>query len=206
MTALNVTAKKSAGAVQDLLSPRARAWNDAPEVSLPLQPTPLDAQPSAYVQKAWAGRQRGGIAAVSVKALSVGGQLVLRLQWAAADPRHTINDNDVFADACAVLFPSNGKDAELATMGSADRPVTAWYWRAGAAAPNLATARGLGTVSRETKHALQATGEWQKGSWQVVLAGPAGSTRLGVAVWSGAAGERAGLKSHTPTWHDLKVG
>jgi DMSO reductase family type II enzyme heme b subunit len=206
MNALNVTAKKAAGAVQDLLSPRAPAWNDASEVSLPLQPTPLDAQPSAYVRKVWDGRQRGDIPSVSVKALAASGQLVLRLNWAAADPRHAITDNDVFADACAVLFPANGKDAELATMGSADRPVTVWYWRAGADAPNLATARGLGTVSREAKHSIQATGEWQDGSWQVVLAGPASATKIGVAVWSGTAGERAGLKSHTPSWHDLKVG
>ena len=206
MTAQSVTAKKSAGTIQELLSPRAAAWKDAPEVLLPLQPTPLEAQPSAYVQKAWAGRSRGAIPSVSVKALAAGGQLALRLEWAAADPRHTINDNDVFADACAVLFPADGKDAEIATMGSADRPVTAWYWRAGAGAPNLATAKGLGTVSREAKHSLKATGEWQSGSWQVVLAGPASSAKIGVAVWSGASGERAGLKSHTPSWHDLKVG
>ncbi len=201
-----VTASKTSGAVQDLLSPRAAAWKNATEVKLPLQPTPLDAQPSAYVQKAWAGRARGDVSSVSVKALAAGDQLVLRLEWAAADPRRTINDNDVYADACAVLFPSNGKDAELSTMGSPAQPVTAWYWRAGAAGPFLATATGLGTVSREAKHSIQATGEWQNGSWQVVLAGPAKSARIGVAVWSGAAGERAGLKSHTPSWHDLKVG
>jgi len=35
---------------------------------------------------------------------------------------------------------------------------------------------------------------------------PASATKIGVAVWSGSAGERAGLKSHTPSWHDLKVG
>lgn len=206
MTTLSVTASKTAKAVSDLLSPRAAAWKDAAEVTLPLQPTPLDVQPSAYVQKAWAGRERGNVPTVAVKALAAGDQLVLRLQWAAADPRHTINDNDVFADACAVLFPSNGKDAELSTMGSPAKPVTAWYWRAGAATPYVATATGLGTVSRETKHSLQASGEWQNGTWQVVLAGPAKSARIGVAVWSGAASERAGLKSHTPTWHDIKAG
>jgi DMSO reductase family type II enzyme heme b subunit len=205
MTARYVTAKRATGAIQDFLSPRAPAWNDAPEASLPLQPTPLDAQPSAYVQKAWAGRKRGAIPSISVRALAAGGQLVLRLQWAAADPRHTIDDNDVYADACAVLFPADGKDAEISTMGSPERPVTTWYWRAGAS-PDVAAARGLGTVSREAQHALQAAGEWQNGSWQVVLAGPASSARIAVAVWSGAAGERAGLKSHTPSWHDLKVG
>ncbi len=206
MTTQNVTAKKASGVVRDLLSPRAPAWDDAIEVSLPLQPTPLEAQPSAYVQKAWAGRQRGGIESVAVKALAAGDELVVRLQWAAPDPRHTINDNDVYADACAVLFPANGNDAEIGTMGSAGKPVTAWHWRAGAAGPNVATAQGLGTVTREKKHALQATGEWQNGSWHVVLAGPGNPAKIGIAVWSGAASERAGLKSHTPTWHDLKVG
>ncbi|MBE7518240.1 MAG: hypothetical protein HS107_03255 [Thermoflexaceae bacterium] len=201
-----VTASKTSGTVEDLLSPRAAAWKSVAETSLPLQPTPLDAQPSAYVQKAWANRDRGNVPSVKVKALAAGDQLVLRLEWAAPDPRRTISDNNVYADACAVLFPSNGKDAELATMGSADKPVTAWYWRAGAAGPFLATATGLGTVSREARHGIQATGEWQAGSWQVVLAGPAKSARIGVAVWSGIAGERAGLKSHTPAWHDLKVG
>ncbi|MCL4230764.1 MAG: hypothetical protein KJ053_04200 [Dehalococcoidia bacterium] len=201
-----VTASKTSGTVEDLLSPRAAAWKNAAEVKLPLQPTPLDAQPSAYVQKAWANRERGNVPSVAVRALSVGDQLVLRLEWAAPDPRRLINDNDVYADACAVIFPSNGKDAELSTMGSPERPVTTWYWRAGAPGPFLATATGLGTVSRAAKHGLQATGEWQAGFWNVVIAGPAKSARIGVAVWSGVSGERAGLKSHTPAWHDLKVG
>lgn len=204
MTAITATTVKTAA--QGLLSPRATDWDSVPEVKLPLKPTPLEAQPSAYVQKAWQGRRRGNIGSVSVKALAVDGRLLVRLQWAAADPRQSINDYNVYADACALLFPSNGKDAELSTMGSADRPVTAWYWRAGAEAPFLGTARGLGTLTREKEHGLQASSEWLGGQWQVVLAGPSGASKIGIAVWSGAAGERAGLKSHTPSWHDLKAG
>ncbi len=202
-----LAAKKVNGAVRDLLSPRAAAWKDAPEAVLPLQPTPLDVQPSAYVQTAWTGRERGNVASVSVRALAAGGQLLVRLQWSANDPRHSISDNDAFADACAILFPSDGKDAELATMGSEAKPVTAWYWRSGTPAPYMATARGLGTVTRVASSPLTAAGEWAAGQWQVVVAGPApAAAKLGVAVWSGAASERAGLKSHTPSWHDLKVG
>ena len=201
-----VTATKVPGTVQSLLSPRAAGWDKAPEVKLALKPTPLEAIPSAYVQKAWEGKKRGRIASVAVRAVSVDGKLLVRLQWTAASPRQKINDNNVYADACALLFPSDGKDAELSTMGSPEKPVTAWHWQAGAEKPFLATATGLGTVTREKQHNFQATGEWLAGQWQVVFAGPAPGSRIGVAIWLGAADERAGLKSHTPSWVDLQVG
>jgi DMSO reductase family type II enzyme heme b subunit len=201
-----VTAKRVPGTAKSLLSPSAPGWKSAPEVSLDLKPTPLEAQPSAYIQAAWKGRRRAKVGPVAMKAIAVDGQLLVRLQWAAATPHQKINDNDVYADACALLFPSNGEDAEISTMGSPDKPVTAWYWRAGAEAPFLATAQGLGTVTREKQNGLQATGEWSSGQWQVVLAGPAPARKVGVAVWSGAADDRAGLKSHTPSWVDLQIG
>ena len=201
-----MTSATARGAAQGLLSPSAAGWDKVPETRLVLKPTPLESQPSAYVQKAWAGRKRGKIGAVVVKAAQSGGTLFVRLQWAAPDPRLKITDNDVYADACALLFPADGKDAEISTMGSIEKPVTTWYWRAGAEAPFAGSARGLGTVTREKQSAIKATGEWLAGQWQVVLSGPAPGTRVAVAVWSGAAGERAGIKSHTPSWTDLQVG
>lgn len=201
-----MTSATTRGATQGLLSPSDAGWAKVAESRLVLKPTPLESQPSAYVQKAWAGRKRGKIGAVVVKATQSSGTLYVRLQWAAPDPRLKITDNNVYADACALLFPANGKDAEISTMGSPEKPVTTWYWRAGAEAPFAGTATGIGTVAREERHSVKASGEWLAGQWQVVLSGPAPGTRVAVAVWSGAADERAGIKSHTPSWTDLRVG
>ncbi len=201
-----VTTKDVSGAAQRLLAPSAAGWERVAETRLHLTPTPLDSQPSAYVRKAWTGRKRGKIGTVAVKATTAGGTLYVRLQWDAPDPRQKITDNDVYADACALLFPADGKEAEISTMGSPEKPVTAWYWRAGAESPFLASATGLGTVTREKRTAIQASGEWLAGQWQVVFAGQAPGNRVAVAVWCGAAGERAGIKSHTPSWTDLPAG
>jgi hypothetical protein len=39
--------------VEALLAPGADEWDRAEEAVVPLEPTPIDRQPSAYVQVAW---------------------------------------------------------------------------------------------------------------------------------------------------------
>lgn len=199
-----------------LLAPDAKEWGRVEEAVVPLEPTPLDRQPSAYVQAAWRDRRRGDLGELRVRAAAGPSAFAVRLDWAAARPARLISDVNVYPDACAVIFPANGRDAEFSTMGSAERPVRAWHWRAGTDAPFVVTATGIGTVQRAAEHEVQGRARWTDGRWQVVLARPLAADGVPLekgsvmpvafAVWSGAAGERAGLKSFSPQPCQLRLG
>ncbi len=214
-TLTSVTASRLAEAGPQLLAPAGAPWKSVSETIVSLAPTPLDAQPSAYVRASWADRAHGTLASAGLSAVVAGDALYLRLRWAAAEPRLAITDNDTYADACAMLFPLDGKAAELSTMGDERRPVQAWHWRAGTALPFVITATGLGTVTRLPDHPVSVGAAWESGSWSVIFrrslqeAGvplsAGGSIPLGIAVWSGANNERAGLKAHTPAWLTLNL-
>ena len=95
-------------------------------------------------------------------------------------------------------------------MGSDKAPVTAWYWRAGSEDPSVLNATGLGTTRPAIDQNLHVSAELNGNTWAVVFAHPLGSDQgdsipIGFAVWTGAAGERAGLKSHTPNWQVLQI-
>lgn len=192
-----------------------RAWDEVPELSVDLVPTDLEAQPSVYVQKAWEGRPYGEGRTVRVQAALSGSDLFVRLRWAAGDPRPAITDNNVFPDACGVLFPLDGSNAELSTMGSEDWPVQAWHWRAGTADPFVVVARGLGTAERQATHAVTADASHNGEEWRVVFSraldakgvplARGSAVPVGFAVWSGANNERAGLKAHSPEWVELRI-
>jgi len=194
--------------LEKLLAPDSGEWDRAAEAVVSVTPTPLDRQPSAYVQVAWRDRPRSGLGEVRVRAASGAGGLALRLDWAALRPSRLISDVNVYPDACAMLFPADGREAEFGTMGSPGQPVRAWHWRAGTDLPFAVEATGIGTVERAEEHAVQGRARWSEGRWQVVLAGPLGAKGIPLrkgsalpvafAVWSGAARERAGLKSYTP--------
>lgn len=216
MTATNlleVVAARHKGDAAALRAPRADAWGAAATVTVPLEPTPLDAQPSSYVQRAWTGRPYGTAKSVELRAAVAGDSLHIRLEWAAPEPVRSITDNDVFPDACGVLFPTDGRDAELSTMGSDEHPVQGWHWRSGAPQAYTIVARGLGTVERLDTHQLVADAEWADGTWAVVFARPLSApgvdfgagVPMGCAIWTGAAGERAGLAAHTPEWLRLRI-
>ncbi|MBA4180227.1 MAG: hypothetical protein C0506_06510 [Anaerolinea sp.] len=213
--ALQVRAARLAAAQSSQLGPSGAAWNLLRERDIPLEPTPLDRQPSAYVQTAWREKTYGTLAVAGLTAAVAGPSLFLRLRWLAPEPRPAITDNDIFADAAALLFPLNGVDAPLETMGDERHPVQAWHWRAGAGKPFVLNATGLGTATRFAHHPVEVADEWANGQWSVVFSGPlhesgvaltaAGSIPVGVAIWCGARGERAGLKSHTPAWITLAL-
>jgi len=196
------------------LGPGDAAWQGADDVTFSLEPTPPESQPSAYVQASWAGKEHGDVRSLATRALISESLLMLHLEWSVADASPAITDYNVYADACGVLFPTNG-EAQLATMGNPEAPVTAWYWRAGSEDPSVLTATGRGTTRPTGGHSLQVSAELTGNTWRVVFAHPLGtggvnlaqgdSTLVGFAVWSGAAGERAGLKSHTPDWQELRI-
>lgn len=191
-------------------------WRAAEEVEIGLVPTPLESQPSAYVQRAWAGRKHGATPSVRAAAAVTGGVIHVRLRWKALNPRPAITDNTVFADACALMFPLDGVGADLTTMGAPARPVQAWHWRAGTPTPFVLRATGLGTAARQSApHGVTAEAAWSADEWTVVfrraLAEPGvpfaagAAVPIGIAVWQGALEERAGIASHTPAWLSLEL-
>ncbi len=194
--------------LEKLLAADAAEWSGAAEAVVPVEPTPLERLPSAYVQVAWRDRPRGGIGEVRVRAAAGADGLAVRLDWAVLRPSRLISDVNVYPDACAVLFPADGREAEFGSMGSPEHPVQGWHWRAGTDLPFAVTATGIGTVERAKEHPVQGRARWSEGRWQVVLAGPLGAGGMPLkkgsalpvafAVWLGAARERAGLKSYSP--------
>lgn len=199
----------------ELLDLDAAPWADVEQTSVSLEPTPIDRQPSAYVQTSWENKQRGDITRVDVRALCTANHLALQLTWSQPEPAHAITDYNGYADACAVLFPDNGKEAELSTMGSDELPVAGWYWRAGAAEAFEITARGLGTVERSEQHQVRCVARWSDDRWQVVLIRELDQTHphlkgmlevpVAFAVWCGNRAERAGIKSISPTFGRLEM-
>lgn len=203
-----------AGADQ-LLALDVGPWADAPASAVTLTPTPLEKQPSAYVQESWRDKAHGAIASVDVKALYTKDHLAIQLGWGQSEPSRTISDHNAFADACAVLFPDNGKDADIATMGSEALPVAGWYWRAGAAAPYEITAHGLGTVERSKQHDIRSAARWSDDAWRVVMVRGLDAAHphlrdlsevpVAFALWCGARAERAGLKAYSPAFCQLRM-
>ncbi len=209
-----VSARSVRSGLASLIDPGASDWDKADEAVIPLEATPLDSQPSVYVRAAWANRPRGRVTEVRVRSLASPSTVAFRLEWSSPRPVRSITDVDVFADACAVLFPANGTSAELATMGDARQPVEGWHWRAGTETPFQITAQGLGTVDRAKEHEVIARANYAESSWQVVLARPrsasgvdltAADIPVAFAIWSGAVRERAGLKSYSPVWHRVQL-
>ena len=199
----------------ELLAPGAEAWQEIEETAISLSPTPLSSQPSSYVQVSWEDRPRGDIANVYVKAMHTADEIAIQLSWSEVEPSRSINDYNVFADACAVLFPENGERAELDTMGSEEAPVVGWYWRSGNADAFEITARGIGTVERSRQHGVRSAARWVEDRWHVVLARNLDLSRphlrnawevpIAFAIWRGARAERAGLKSYSPAFHCLRM-
>jgi DMSO reductase family type II enzyme heme b subunit len=140
------------------------------------------------------------------------------LEWEDASENRAPGDTTAFADAAAVLFPVVA-GAPLITMGSAQAPVTAWYWRADDApgTGRQVVAAGLGTTRTLEDKAVKTHGVWAAGRWQVVIARPwqvatsepvvqvaAGQpVSFAVAVWEGGHGERGGIKAFSGQWREL---
>jgi DMSO reductase family type II enzyme heme b subunit len=200
-----------------LIDPVSPEWDQTPPSDLTLEPTPITAQPSQYIQEKWKVTAYGVIENVTVRAAHNGERLYFRLSWADETGDEAINDTDQFTDAAAVLFPVNG-DAPLQSMGSPKEPVTAWYWRPDLEEPLSVSAQGIGTSGRIQDPELGAFGVYEQGSWSVVLRRkltsqasedvnltPGSSGKVGFAVWQGSHQERGGLKAVTLEWEPLEI-
>lgn len=201
-------------ATRTLLNPAAPQWARVPAEEINLGGTPIHLQPSRYIRTVWALRPIGAVRYLKVQAAHNSHDIAFRLEWADESENRDYGDGSVFPDAAGILFPLNS-DAPLHTMGSADAPVAAWYWRASAQEPQELTARGLGTVEPAGHQGLQARAQWSEGRWALTFARPlvaqelklasATTTKVAFAVWEGSSQERAGLKAFSRHWRELVI-
>jgi DMSO reductase family type II enzyme heme b subunit len=200
-----------------LVDPGSSDWGGISASVFTLQPTPITAQPSQYVQKKWKDTPYGLVQQLEVRAAHDGDVVYFRLSWSDESQNDGIRDTDQFPDASAVLFPVND-DAPLLGMGSPQDPVNGWYWRPDMEEPLSITAEGVGTTRRTTDAGLHAQGSYGDGGWQVVIrrnlasetAGnvnlaPGSERKVAFAVWQGGNQERGGLKSVTLDWEPLTL-
>jgi complex iron-sulfur molybdoenzyme family reductase subunit gamma len=204
---------------EKLMDPLDESWSSAPEEAVTLAPTPLAQQPSTTLRSLWKEVAYGAVSEVRVRAAHNGVRLLFRLEWGSEGPVQEITEINVFPDAAGVLFPLWGQP-DISSMGSADAPVNAWYWRADFSKPRSVTAGGTGTAVRRLTEDVVAQGSWSEGRWRVVIGrafaaagtgeyaaplAPGRNTKVGFAVWTGSNSERAGFKAYTPLWIDLSI-
>lgn len=99
--------------------PAADAWDDAPEIVVPVLPQQL--VPPAL--------DTLGVSELAVRALTNGSELALRMQW----EDETVDDLDgvgEYHDAVAVMLPPEPGRKPAITMGSPGSPVHILQWRA----------------------------------------------------------------------------
>jgi DMSO reductase family type II enzyme heme b subunit len=213
--------KKVTATRERLLDPLASEWGDIPGESLKMDATPLANQPSEYIKASRDERQIGKVRNLTVQAAHNGADVFFRLSWEDAEKNTEITDNNIFPDGCGILMPLKDGDTPIDEMGSKDVPVNAWFWRADLKdEPHNTFAKGLGTTQFSKQCPIKTRSAWTQGTWTVVfaraLAVPeqvdeavqlaGGKTvKIGFAVWEGANGERAGVKSFSKEWRELTL-
>lgn len=167
---------------------------------------PVSYQPGGYVSVAYADRREPTTRQIDLEVAQLAGVWRVAVSWACPEPvRDVSGDPGLFCDAAAVIAPTS-EQAAWATMGAPGNPVEGILWRAAGDTLYRVSAEGLGSVTRApAPDGWSANAAWQAGAWRVGFTLRGWPTldrvgQLGVAVWRGAAAERAGLKSVTPGW------
>ena len=202
-----------------LLDPIGPYWGSQATTNIPLYGAPAAMQPTEAIQVTWADRKIGAVNEVRVKALHDGDFLFFHLDWADPSENSDHGDNSSFPDGAAVALPLAAQ-TPLVTMGSPEKGMNAWYWRANApeSGRNVVSG-GLGTSETLDMDLVKCGSVWREGRWQVVISralrvqgdGPivqleaGGNTQFGVAVWEGSNGERGGIKSFSGNWIELDL-
>lgn len=174
--------------------------------SLVLSAAPPALSPGGYVARAYADHVTPTTAQAELAASSEAGTWTIALSWHAPRAVRALDGDPArFVDAAALLVPAT-EAAQAMTMGTPADPVEGVLWRADAERPLRIAARGWGTVERQAAPPQwTAEARWKDGFWYVTFRLGGWTVldrfrRLAVAVWQGAARERAGLKSVTPQW------
>lgn len=193
------------------LAPDSSAWEAQLTASIPLAPTPLGMQPTAYVRNAWAGRPYGASDGLEVASVHDGLTWALRACWIGSGTGVTD-----FPDALAVALPVR-KDAVLALMGADEAPIHYLRWSSNRPGVLSLLATGIGSSRPGPVLHCAANAVAEGTVWRVVIArelgsgsgaaplSPGASTGVGFALWQGANEERAGTKAFSIDWTELAL-
>lgn len=178
-------------------------WREIGALQAEAVPTPHSGQSSRYLQETYEGNNWGAISAVALSGWQTRKRLTILAEWAADAPTAEFRGPDSFLDRIAIMFPGT-PDTPLGNMGSPDDPATIWTWRTDGKLEQL-VATGPGSITSVSNAGMRADGAHANGKWRVQITGlrPDGPRQFSVALWKGAVGERAGLKSFVPDWIDL---
>ncbi|MBT4521795.1 MAG: ethylbenzene dehydrogenase [Halieaceae bacterium] len=187
---------------------RNEIWSEVAEKEIALSPAPLALTNavSPYMSRT---SGHGKNESLKVRMLHDGNVLSIRLAWKDPSKDDAINDLDQFADAAAVMFPMT-PGASAFSMGSPDKAVNAWLWKADEQAPFDVMARGYATSARREPQGsgLTASGHYVNEHWIVVFQRtmkisreetvsmvPGAELAIAFALWEGSNNERSAQKS-----------
>ena len=181
--------------------PDAPVWGEAPVRELAL----VTAPPFHPVISGSATHSR-----MRVQALGTADEVYVRLEWEDADKHDRIVELWDYADAVAIQFPRDRDPATNPMMGTPERPVNTWYWRASWGKAQNLVAEAPFTITPASAQDVEASARHADGRWVVVFRrrrepGDGASVNLaGVraipaafALWEGGNREAGGLKAVT---------
>jgi len=205
---------------EKLLNPLAEEWSnvEAHEVGLFQTPIAMVEHLSPFMALS---KDHGNISRLSFKMVHNVKAVSIHVSWKDETRDQAIDDLDQFIDSVAVMFPMT-PTANVMTMGDADNPVNAWFWRADKDEPYDVLAHGFGTSRRRggSVSGLSVGQEYRDGHWHVVFQRrlrvhaithkqvgfkPGGTSAIAFAVWDGSNKERSAQKSFSGAWLPFKV-
>ncbi len=213
-----IVIKKVADTSGSMADPQAAAWKSIKPTALTLIPTPIGNQPTPYTKTAWKDRKIGAVSAAELRVAHDGQTIFVRLNWDDITENREIEDAEIFPDAAGVLWPISS-EAAINTMGAEHQGVNAWQWKANEESGRSVSAFGTGS-SEPNGDSIDAQAQRTAKGWAVVIArklvaegdaehsvklAEGNRTRLGVAIWEGSNGERAGYKAFTENWIDVEI-
>lgn len=192
-----------AGKVFEPSSVNDPVWFEVGALQVEAVPTPHSGQSSRYLQETRQDGNWGAIEYVALSGWQTRKKLTILAEWEADSPTENFNGPDSFLDRIAIMFPKS-ETTPLGNMGSDEDPATIWTWRTDGKLEKL-VAKGPGSIASISNAGMRASGAHANGKWRVQITGvrPEGPRQISVALWKGAAKERAGLKSFVPDWIDL---
>lgn len=202
------------------LDPNAGLWKKSAVGHFNLMPTPIKMieHLSPFMAN---GTEHGKVRKIESRIAHNGARIAILLSWEDVTRNDEIRDLDQFIDGVAVMFPFTSKANPL-TMGDAENPVNAWFWRADTEEPYDVIAHGYGSSKRRSgkELGLAVSSIHQNGRWTVVFqralrAGlishqqvnfaPDKVTGISFAVWDGGNEDRAAQKSFSGGWEPLEL-
>lgn len=141
----------------------------------------------------------------------------IRLRW-QDHSEDLVNSVDAFSDSVAVQYAMGGSDTSF-MMGTPDKPVNIWYWRADREEMENLAAGGFGSTTMLPEQSVTGASEYHEGGeWQVVMSRPLATVSehevsferaqipVTFAIWQGSDDQRDGSKRVTSSWFMLDTG